>query len=74
MIWLILHDICLQSESRNDNINVLYADITPNTATKGNIMVPLHDDSLRVEYAQVQHPQTEKSHIETETSKSINNY
>ena len=46
---------------------MIYADIGPNTATKGKIMLPLYDD--RVEYAQVQHNQTETLHTESEPSK-----
>jgi hypothetical protein len=49
---------------------MIYAEIGPNTATKGIIMLPLDDD--RVEYAQVhvQHIQTETSNTEPEASKS----
>ena len=44
---------------------MIYADIGPNTAKKGKIMVPLHDD--RVEYAQIQHTQTETPYTESKT-------
>ena len=47
---------------------MIYADIGPNTAKKGKIMVPLHDD--RVEYAQIQHTQTETSYTELKTSEA----
>jgi hypothetical protein len=50
---------------------MIYADIGPNTATKGIIMVPLHDD--RVEYAQVQHIQTETSNTDSEPEASKSN-
>ena len=45
---------------------MIYADIGPNTATKGKVtcMLPLDDD--RVEYAQVQYTQTETSHPDHE--------
>ena len=59
-----------QSEPRNGNM--IYADIGPNTATKGIIMLPLHDD--RVEYAQVQHTQTEAPHIESKTTETMSKF
>ena len=59
-----------QSEPRNGNM--IYADIGPNTATKGIIMLPLHDD--RVEYAQVQHAQTESPHIESKTTETMSKF
>ena len=46
---------------------MIYVDVGPNTAIKGKVMIPLDDD--RVEYAQVQHNQTETSHPESVASK-----
>lgn len=52
---------------------MIYADIGPNAASKGIVMLPLDDD--RVEYAQIQHTiQTETPHTESEASKSYNYY
>ena len=47
---------------------MIYADIGPNAASKGMVMLPLDDD--RVEYAQVQH--TIQTETESEASKSYN--
>ena len=49
---------------------MIYADIGPNAASKGIVMLPLDDD--RVEYAQVQH--TIQAETESEASKSYNYY